>query len=138
MTTPKAVQIENRLRVARRRAHRGPEEAVRRRRGICRRREGRENRRSHPLGQHGDNLGAEHGGHADRCRRNLAEEARASRAGRQKQAHRHDHSQASAGKPSRNQGRIERQPMRMAAESGDVGDRRQQERDRCDGPDRNR
>ena len=40
--------------------------------------------------------------------------------------------------PAAKQGRIERQPMGMAPESGDVGDRRQQQRDRCDGPDRNR
>ena len=110
---------ENRLRVARRRAHRRPQEALRRARGVCRRREGREDRRSHALGQHGDNLRPEHGGRADRCRRDLAEEARASRARRQKQAHRHND------RPSRSR-RAQRQsgPDRAPANADGRGERR--------------
>ena len=138
MTAPKAVQMRiacGSPAAARTGVQRRPCGAVA---PFAGRREGSENRRSHPLRQHSDDLRAEHGGHAESRRRDLAEETRAPRARRQKQAHRHDHSQAGPGKPSGNQGRIERQPMRMAAESGDVGDRRQQQRDRCDGPNRNR
>ncbi len=52
----KSCPDEHGARVARRRAHRRPEEALRRARAIRRRRKGREDRRAHALGQHGDDL----------------------------------------------------------------------------------
>jgi hypothetical protein len=128
---------ENRLRVARRRAHRRPENALAHARTICRRK-GCEDRCAHALGQHGDNLRANHGGRAGCGRADLAEEARAARPRRQKQAHRHNDSQAGSGEPGCKQSRIEREPMRMAPQSGDVGERRQQQPHRRDGADRNR
>ena len=124
----------NRRGIAGRRPHRRPEEA----RGACRGREGREDRCAHALRQHGDDLRAKHDGRADRSRCDLAEEARAARPCRQEQAHRYNDPEARSREPGCQQGRIEREPMRMAAERGDVGERRQQETRRCDGADRNR
>ena len=129
---------ENRLRIARRRAHRRPQQALANADAFRRRRKSREDRRAHTLGQHGDDLRPKHRRRADHGRRDLAKQARAARPDRQEEAHRQNDREARSREPGCKQSGIEREPMRMAPQSGDVGERRQQETHRCDGADRNR
>jgi hypothetical protein len=88
--------------------------------------------------QHGDDLGPERHGRAGRGRRDLAEEARAARPHPEKQAHGQNDGEAGSREPGCKQRKVEREPVRMAAERGGVGERRQQETDRSDGADCNR